>query len=80
MVFVAFEDACSCWLRPQVWPWEMERLAGGVVHIPIFLSALQPGLYYTQILVCSTSRGIPYDGPTDDLDLAASYVFPATGK
>lgn len=58
----------------------MERLSGGVVHIPIFLNTLLPGLYYAQILVCSTSRTIPYDGPTEDLDIAASYVIPATGE
>ena len=57
----------------------MERLAGGVVHIPIFLNSLQNGLYYAQILVCSTGRIIPYDGPNEDLDLSASYVIPAAG-
>lgn len=57
----------------------MERLAGGIVHIPIFLNTLQPGLYYAQILVCSSSRTIPYDGPNEDLDIGASYVIPASG-
>jgi hypothetical protein len=57
----------------------MERLANGVMHIPIFLNTLQPGLYYAQLLVCPTTKTIPYDGPNEDLDIAAPYIVPAAG-
>ena len=62
-----------------VWPWEMERLADGVMHIPIFLNVLQGGLYYTKILVRPLTSPIPYAGPSEDLDITAPDVIAATG-
>jgi hypothetical protein len=57
----------------------MERLANGVMQIPILLSILQPGLYYTKILVRPVTSAIPYGGPSEDLDITAPDVIPATG-
>jgi hypothetical protein len=57
----------------------MERLANGVMHIPIFLNSFHPGLYYTKILVRPTTALIPYGGPNEDLDITAADVVAATG-
>ncbi len=55
--------ACVCVLgvgaASQVWPWEMERLAGGVMQIPIFLSILQPGLVRALPVPCTHTARVP---------------------
>lgn len=62
-----------------VWPWDMQRLSDNSLRIPIYLTTLRPGHYYTQVLVRDNVDQISYAAPTEDVDLTAPDVIAATG-
>lgn len=62
-----------------VWPWEMIRLENGALRVPIFLSRVRDGHYYVQVRVRSDPGTIPYDAPSEDLDISAPEIVKSTG-
>ena len=59
----------------MVWPWEMTRLSDKSLRIPVFLSPLRAGHYYVQVHVRGDVATIPYNAPSEDLDIASPDVY-----